>query len=489
MRKAFVAAIVVSIVLSSAALAQNTDIEALAGIQFNFANPGARSLAMGGAFLGLADDASAAEANPAGLTILRKPEISFEGRNFQNFASINSSGTFPDVVPENFTSFSRRVEPAFASIVIPVKNFAFAGYYHQTLNYTNAGSAVPLFDDFNRVTRQVPNFFIPKTNNPGTAPVVSEEECIRIIVQSNDPLGCLEYRLLPFITAVSVNMKTWGAAGAWKKGNLSLGVGARYQTFNEGAFTSRFLFSDFGAPKLNSIAVQATGLTGDGEIGEETDITFIAGFKWAVRDNLSIGGVVKQGAEFDAPVFIQPGPNADFIKAADSKFHIPDIAGLGFSYKPAKLGKRELNQALTISVDGVFVKYSNLTDDFRSTGAGTVFLQNAFEAEDAIEVHVGGEYFFSTKIPLALRAGYWRDPAHSIRYTGPITCDDPDYAPESRVNCQINRISSSILLPGGEDLNHLSVGVGLAWPRFQIDAAYDASDTFKVGSLSFVTRF
>ncbi|MFN2441641.1 MAG: hypothetical protein ABR517_03050, partial [Thermoanaerobaculia bacterium] len=48
--------------------AQNTDLEALAGLTFNFRNPGARSLAMGGAFLGLADDATAAEANPAGLT-------------------------------------------------------------------------------------------------------------------------------------------------------------------------------------------------------------------------------------------------------------------------------------------------------------------------------------------------------------------------------------------------------------------------------------
>ena len=63
--------------------AQNTDIESLAGLQFNFGNPGARSLGMGGAFLGLADDASAAEANPAGLTILRKPEVSIEARNYQ----------------------------------------------------------------------------------------------------------------------------------------------------------------------------------------------------------------------------------------------------------------------------------------------------------------------------------------------------------------------------------------------------------------------
>ena len=77
------------------AAAQNTDIESLSGLQFNFGNPGARSLGMGGAFLGLADDASAAEANPAGLTILRKPEISFEGRNFEEQQLFTTSGTFP----------------------------------------------------------------------------------------------------------------------------------------------------------------------------------------------------------------------------------------------------------------------------------------------------------------------------------------------------------------------------------------------------------
>ena len=41
--------------ISLPALAQNTDIEALSGLQFNFGNPGARALGMGGAFLGLAE--------------------------------------------------------------------------------------------------------------------------------------------------------------------------------------------------------------------------------------------------------------------------------------------------------------------------------------------------------------------------------------------------------------------------------------------------
>ncbi len=48
---------------------------------FQFNNPGARSNAMGGAFIGVADDATAAFANPAGLTILTRAESSIEFKN------------------------------------------------------------------------------------------------------------------------------------------------------------------------------------------------------------------------------------------------------------------------------------------------------------------------------------------------------------------------------------------------------------------------
>jgi len=48
------------------------------GLDFRFNNPGARANAMGGAFIGLTDDATAAYTNPAGLTILTEPEFSVE---------------------------------------------------------------------------------------------------------------------------------------------------------------------------------------------------------------------------------------------------------------------------------------------------------------------------------------------------------------------------------------------------------------------------
>ena len=83
--------------VSAPIAAQNTDIQSVQGLQFNFSNPGARSLGMGGAFLGLADDASAAEANPAGLTILAKREISIEVRYYGEQQVLPTAGIFPDI--------------------------------------------------------------------------------------------------------------------------------------------------------------------------------------------------------------------------------------------------------------------------------------------------------------------------------------------------------------------------------------------------------
>ena len=49
------------------------------GINAEFAGGGARSLAMGGAFIALADDATATEFNPAGLWQLWRPEVAAQG--------------------------------------------------------------------------------------------------------------------------------------------------------------------------------------------------------------------------------------------------------------------------------------------------------------------------------------------------------------------------------------------------------------------------
>src|SRR5438270_8227006 len=74
-----------------AAYAQSS-VEANGGLQFNFGSPGARSLALGGAFVGTADDATAVFVNPAGLTQLARTEVALEGRAFSYTNTFAASG-------------------------------------------------------------------------------------------------------------------------------------------------------------------------------------------------------------------------------------------------------------------------------------------------------------------------------------------------------------------------------------------------------------
>jgi len=86
-----------------------------------FTNPGARSIALGGAFAAIADDATAAFANPAGLVQILRPEISAEIRATAGlFDSSSLNETSNGVSGLGFFSF-----------VYPFRSWAFALYSHQ----------------------------------------------------------------------------------------------------------------------------------------------------------------------------------------------------------------------------------------------------------------------------------------------------------------------------------------------------------------------
>src|SRR5687767_15117466 len=72
--RGIVLASAVACVLALAGPAQAlTDEEVFRSFRFNTPPPGARALGMGGAFIGLADDATATFTNPAGLGYLMRP--------------------------------------------------------------------------------------------------------------------------------------------------------------------------------------------------------------------------------------------------------------------------------------------------------------------------------------------------------------------------------------------------------------------------------
>ena len=128
-----------------------TDPEAIASalatvteLEFNFSNPGARSLAMGGAFLGRADDASAAYANPAGLVELTRPEVSVELRNWNFTAKIGlPSLEAGEVIPAGEAELETE-GILFASYVYPRDRWTVAAYRFALAGYDLRGELASL---------------------------------------------------------------------------------------------------------------------------------------------------------------------------------------------------------------------------------------------------------------------------------------------------------------------------------------------------------
>lgn len=92
-------------------------IQAQTTIEPAVTNPGARSLGLGGAFVAVADDATAAWANPSGLVQLLRPEISLEGRSWSE---------------DRAGEASNQSGVGFLSFVLPLKPVSLA-IYGQTL--------------------------------------------------------------------------------------------------------------------------------------------------------------------------------------------------------------------------------------------------------------------------------------------------------------------------------------------------------------------
>ena len=130
-----------------------TNDEIGAGLEFDFSPPGARSLGLGGAFLALADDATAAYANPAGLLQLHRPEVALEARaaafetRYVDGGSFNGTptgsaatladGSNIDALPDlaENSSTSRTAGISFFSVSYPRRDWAVALFRHELTRF------------------------------------------------------------------------------------------------------------------------------------------------------------------------------------------------------------------------------------------------------------------------------------------------------------------------------------------------------------------
>jgi len=202
---------------------------------------------------------------------------------------------------------------------------------------------------------------------------------------------------------------------------------------------------------------------------------------WNVNPALSFGAVYRQGPQFKLTTTNTRGPasgdDGRIVAANAGAFHVPDVVGIGAALR--------LSDAWTLTADYDHIRYSNLAENpidiFGSFGIATPSTAQAnaarhLKAEDANEFHLGAEYVFTSKHPVALRVGSWLDPDHTTHFVGsPVTDEDRLAAVQFRK---------------GKDEVHYSVGLGVVFSeKFQVDAAFDGSALVKTASFSGVFRF
>ena len=425
-RKNLAAAIAIALAFGNTTVQALTDEEGTSAIQFNFNNPGARSRAMGGAFLALADDATAAYTNPAGLPQLSRREMSVEWRqtNFSTPHLASGQADFPTRAFYERTD-SSVAGPSFVSAVSPLGKVSLAFFRHDNANFNTRFAYEP-----------------PAEPDPDSM------------------------TLAPFRSRVDLSDTVYGvSAGYALNDRWQVGAGLNLHDFEIDSRTIRRIDSD--------------DFTSTSQIqrGSDRGLGYTVGLRFLATDRLAIGASYRRAPRLTYDAIFGgtdlDGTDSVFLRKP-SDFDVPDAYGIGLNYR--------FSDAFAVGFDINRVRYSQLTrrisSVFGEVGSDDEYFDvDNLRIKNGTEFHLGGEYvLIDRKVPLSLRAGAWIDPEHNLR--------KPALASEwtGSANAAIFSYRTGAQM-------HWSLGAGLAFERFSIDVAADLSKYSDTVSVSGVFRF
>jgi len=385
---------------------------------------------MGRAFVGLADEATAAYNNPAGLSVLAAPEFSFEYRNTStNYEFLQNNGQFEllNGSPQPFVANLDRL--GFASLSFSLPRFNVSVYYINHLDYQRS------------------------TGGP-------EISRWRNLDQGYEFNYTNDHR-------VKMGLDTFGVSISKSWGRLSLGCGIGFSEFSLDYEYDTRLFSDFLSQPLFEVVLSNAE-------SKSRKPNYVAGALFDLTDDMKVGLVYKRQPKFSYREFVN-NPQFPPDRFPDGEpfsigFKVPDSVNTGLAYQP--------NGLLTVLVDLDWIRYSQLNDDFTII-SGENFESLNYRIPDVVETHIGFEYLipFESQI-LALRAGWFTDPDHKTRFDGAL-------------DVERDQIQDFIFNTGnGDDNQAITFGFGYVWRnRFQFDVAVIQSDRFDWLVTSFLYRF
>jgi len=473
-RTALLAIVLILALMASGQAMALTDEEVFRSFQFNFINPGGRALGLGGAFIAAADDATAAEANPAALHYINRIELFGEYRfsdvtssEFDNAQTVgdNTLGSLdlPYLDLGASTDVDNANVPSFLSVAYPFK----LGSARATI----AGSRQVVLDTKSTLKDNSLDFaFIPL---PWINPDAMGGPAVEQYTINNSSVGSLDTQLVNYNVAFSISA-----------GDLSFGATATMASLDMRSSLSSRASDPLG---LLSTVNPRVDIDGNNLLDDvlktsninDSDTAF--GYTFGIHyhpdslfDGFSpvrFGAVYRKGADLSVSQTSTIDPGSTPTAATfNTTLRVPDRYGIGVS--------GELGQRWLFALDLERIEYSDLLEGFR---AGENFftgglIDNAqigqtgppvYDVDDATVVHMGAEYTVITdgNWNFGFRGGFYNAPDNRIRMTEfPTT--DPD-------------IEALYLdaFRGGEDETHFTGGFSFTAPSgIQVQLAADVSD-------------
>jgi long-subunit fatty acid transport protein len=419
-----------------------TDEEVFRDFRFNLINPGARARGIGGAFLSLADDATAAQANPAGLSFLLRTEYFAELRVYDNAAR---SSVITETLPTGIDTFVARgtdlddgASLSFLSAVIAKKDWSIGFSRQELINIQNS-----TLSSFAFTFEDTPGVFLAAgTGN---------------------------------IDVLTVN---WNVSAGYRiSDRWSLGATLAYSTLDVDSTVTNTIVDTENALAQQAEPVLEPTLDLQTTIkDDDDDVTYSIGMLYRVVDKWSIGAVYRRGPRFSVTEEITSVPTGldvfgvaarlgtDFV----DRFSLPDTIGVGGSWNASP--------RITVATDIEFIEYSNLLDGY-VPGVNVLTQPDAeFTVDDATDIRAGLEYVFpntNKKMPpIALRGGVYIEESSEIRAKSTGT---GSFATE-----EVFRDS------GREE--HLTLGLGFVMKRYKLDLAADLANSDNEYLISFIYK-
>jgi len=389
---------------------------------------GARALGMGGAFIGVADDATAASWHPAGLIQLETPEVSIVGA-YNHRTEDTTYVAFPEASgPQTVTTY----ELNYLSFAYPFR--ALNRNMIVSLNFQH-------LYDFNKQVSYSYSLLDP------TPPALSLQDMVNY-----DQEGAFKALSPAFAVQITPQLSLGLTLNFWYNGLYNNYWKSHYMSHGSGTLTDPGpppTVTPFSVETRIDEEYEMDGLRIDlFEPSHWQNINYNLGLMWNINSMFTLGAVFKSPFEarlqhdyyFDSMVTYPTDPDSNSYNVIQRSetvtLDMPMSYGMGVAAR--------LSDALTLDLD---VFRTDWSDYVLHDAEGNAFnpitgkRHGDSDVSDTTQVRLGGEYLIiGEKAVIPLRAGIFYDPEPS------------EGSPDDFWGC--------------------SIGSGIAYKKFIFDIAY-----------------